>query len=563
MKRLLALCLGLLVTCATFGQGFTVENYQVDIYISEQGYFDVVETYDLHFAMYKHGIYRDIQTRYDLLTFENKQEVRQIKIRNVEVPNYKFESSGLFEQKITGNAQIKIGDPNKTIIGLQHYEISYRVYNAFLHDPEASRFYWNIKPTNWYPTFYDVDFRIHFPEGAGVSASDYFVYAGSIGLDTPSDNFDITLSGNTLTAQSKDGFMSLYGESVTVLLNFKPGIIQEIKPKWPFWSKNGWMLIIGGLVLGFYLLWKKYGKDKRVTTTTTYYPPEGIDPAMVGFLINDSEDTTDLISLIPYWGAKGYLKMEEIQKNGWLSKGDTLITKLKNLPGDAPKYQTKLFRGLFSSSSDNKVAVSSLKDSFYTTMNMAKSSLKDSAQKYYEPKSRAVRKMVAFALFFLTIGLTVAFLYFWNWQAAVSMVICGVVLTILNIYMIKKNTKGNAIFSEIKGFKEFIKTAEANKLKMLLGESPVYFESTMGYALAFGYFNRWAKKFDDLNVKPPDWYSYSSGSHQYGMRSFSNSFSNTMSSARATMVSSPSSSGSGGGGGSSGGGFGGGGGGSW
>lgn len=102
--------------------------------------------------------------------------------------------------------------------------------------------------------------------------------------------------------------------------------------------------------------------------------------------------------------------------------------------------------------------------------------------------------------------------------------------------------------------------AEENKLKMLLKDSPTYFESTMSYALAFGLFDKWAKKFETLDLQPPNWYSSSAG--VLSMHHFSNSFSNSIASAKTTMVSAPSSSSSSGGG-SSGGGFGGGGGGSW
>jgi uncharacterized membrane protein len=142
------------------------------------------------------------------------------------------------------------------------------------------------------------------------------------------------------------------------------------------------------------------------------------------------------------------------------------------------------------------------------------------------------------------------------------MFVSFVVLFVLNIFMIKKNKKGDAIFSELKGFREFIKTAEENKLKMLLKESPVYFETTMGYALAFGAFAVWAKKFAALNLEPPSWYTSAHAHGHFNMNQFSKSFSSAITSAQSTMVSSPSSSGSGGGG-SSGGGFGGGGGGSW
>ena len=129
--------------------------------------------------------------------------------------------------------------------------------------------------------------------------------------------------------------------------------------------------------------------------------------------------------------------------------------------------------------------------------------------------------------------------------------------------MIKKNTDGNEIFAELKGFRQFIKTAEERKLETLIKESPSYFESTMAYALTFGALGAWAKKFEGLDIKPPDWYHSHSGSF-HSMNSFSNSFSKTITSTSSTMVSTPSSSGSGGSsGGSSGGGFGGGGGGSY
>ena len=117
------------------------------------------------------------------------------------------------------------------------------------------------------------------------------------------------------------------------------------------------------------------------------------------------------------------------------------------------------------------------------------------------------------------------------------------------------------MLSELKGFRQFIKVAEENKLKMLIKDDPGYFENTMGYALAFGMFDKWARKFEALHVPPPQWYT--SPSHNVlSMHNFSKSFSSSMAMAKSNMVSSPSSSGSSGGG-SSGGGFGGGGGGSW
>lgn len=544
-----------------YSQGFSVENYSVEIHISPKGYFDVVERYDITFSQYKHGIYRDIQTSYTIDDIEGKPEKRDIKISNVEVPNHIFETSGAFARKLEGYLRIKIGDPNKTIIGPQHYEIRYRVSNAFLYEEDATLFYWNIKPTNWLATFKAVQFTIFLPENSAVGMDDCFVYSGVYGTTALSEDFDVRISNGQFAGTSFPDVRSNYGDSVTVLIKLPPGSIKVIKPFWPFWTDYGWTLILGLLILGFYLTWRKYGKDERVTTTISYYPPENLDPAMAGFLINDSEDSTDLIALIPYWGSKGFIKMEEIDKKGWLAKDDTRITKLRDLPPNSPDYELKFFNGLFGHGTRDEVLISSLKDKFYTIMNSAKVKLKNAAQRYYEPESKSVQTRTGCSLVVLIVLFTPLLLYMWGLMAAVAMFVCGVILLIFNIFMIKKNKKGDRIFSELKGFKQFIKTAEENKLKMLISESPVYFESTMGYALAFGAFNSWAKKFEALSVNPPEWYSTTSPGI-YNMHSFSNSFSSAISSTRSTMVSAPSSSGSSGGG-SSGGGFGGGGGGSW
>jgi uncharacterized membrane protein YgcG len=561
MKKLIFLLLTVFLGYSVYSQGFKVENYEVDIYINSEGYFDVIENYDLNFTQLKHGIYRNIQTHYDLENFEGKMETRDIDISEIEVPGRQFEATPRFFRKLEGAVNIKIGDPDKTISGPQHYQIKYRVKNAFLFEPAMTRFYWNLKPTQWEPPFQKIKFRIHLPEGMSIDLHDFHIYSGYTGNTEESTEFEMSYDDGVISGTSKDGFKSYTGDAVTVLLNLAPQSIKEIKPLWPFWNKNGWMLIAGLLVGGFYMLFRKYGKDDSVTTVISYYPPEKMDPAMAGFLINDREDTSDLISLIPYWGAMGLLEMKEIKSTSWLAKNDTQITKLNYIPADAPDYQKKIFNGLFSGGSSKTVLISSLKDSFYTTMSGAKDQLKKAAQPYYEPRSKAVKKITGGLMILIAVLLFPFILYFWGILAAVIITILCVVLLILNTFMIKKNTRGNVAMAELKGFKQFIKTAESNKLKMLLSETPLYFESTMAYALTFGFFDDWVKKFNDLNIKPPEWYSGIDGGHS-SMNNFSKSFSSTMSSASSTMVSSPSSSSSGGGG-SSGGGFSGGGGGSW
>ncbi|KJJ37369.1 hypothetical protein MB09_14600, partial [Aequorivita vladivostokensis] len=530
-------------------QDFIVNKCVVDIHISEEGYFDVVENYDLTFTAHKHGIYRNIITNYDLFTEDGTREKRKIKIRKIDVPDHNFEADFDFVQKLSDKLQIKIGDKDKTIIGPQHYEIKYRVYNAFLFEELRIWFYWNIKSEEWNTVFEEIDFNIQVPENADVGLDDIFIYAGFKGGTLVSPDFDIAYEDGVFRVESLPRFKSYSGQNVTVLLNLPPDSIKEIKPWWPFWTDYGWTLILGSMLVVFYFVWKKYGKDDRVVATTSYFPPSGMDPAMAGFLIDDTEDTQDLIALIPYWGSRGIITMEQIPKKGWFGKDDTKLTKLKPLPDGAPDYERKIFDGLFgrsASSSKQEVLVSSLKDSFYTKMASAKALLKARAQIYYDQEAKKMQTRTIVGTLLIAAILFFLFISNWGLIAALAVIPVTIFLLFMSVYMVKKNAKGNAALSELKGFKNFIKIAEENKLKMLLRDSPSYFETTMGYALAFGLFESWAKKFEALNLQPPSWYTSSTGA--FTMHNFSRSFSDSISTAQSTMVSSPSSSSSGGGG---------------
>jgi len=559
MKKSTFLFLLFFAQLTVHAQDFTVTSYSVDITIHEEGYFDVIEKYNIFFDTPTHGIFRDIQISYDLLTEDDKRETRKIKLSDIEVPGYKFEAPSAFGQKLSKNAQIKIGDADITLEGPQQYEIRYRVENAFLHEKDAIQFYWNIKPSDWYAPFNKIDFKVHLPSGVTLAEGDYFLYSGTVGQALPTTDFETTYSNGIFSGTTKLDVVSFDGEAVTVLLKLPLGTIKEIKPFWPFWTNYGWIVLLSLVYIAFHAIWKRHGKDDHVTTTTSYYPPEGMDPAMVGFLIDDSGDMADLISLIPFWASQGYLTIEEIDEKGWFAKDDTRLTKLKDLEADLPFYQQQLFNGLFAS--ETEVLVSSLKEKFYTTMGTAHGSLNDAAQIYYVNKSRRIKNFTIAGLVVLIFILTPFFLFFWGIIAAILVAVSLIFLMIMSQFLIKKNKEGTMILSELRGFKQFIKVAEENKLKMLLKEDPTYFESTMSYALAFGMFDKWAEKFEELNLQPPTWY-YSSTGRIMTMNHFSQSFHNSIKSAQSTMVSSPSSSG-GSGGGSSGGGFGGGGGGSW
>jgi len=560
MKKFILLSAFLFACILVSAQGFVVKNFTADFYLNAEGYFDVVENYDVEFLQPKHGIFREILTDYTLQNADGKPEKRHLVVENIEVPGNHFEISSKLEQRFNDKIEIKIGDKDEFVNGLQHYEIKYRVYNALLFENDMVQFYWNIKPNGWQAIFQQISFNIHTPEGAVLSPENCFVYAGNTGNTTISADFEYQYSNGIFSAKSPQYFFSTPGQDVTVLVKLPKNLIRENFITVPLWQKYGWLGILALLLFIFWLVWLKYGKDEKAIAFTSYYPPRGIDPAMAGYLINDKDDASDLIALIPHWASQGFIEIEEIPKSGIFGKADMKLTKLETPPVTIPEYEQKMFSGLFNIWGDS-VLISSLTNSFYVVMNQSKKALKEHAQKYYEAQSNKVMKITMGIAIALGVILCPILLFTFGIVAAISATVTCVFIAFMSFFLQKKNRKGNEIYSELKGFKQFIKLAEVDRIKALIEQDPNYFEKTMSYALAFGLLDQWARKFDALDIAPPNWY-HSSGTRMTGMYASSKSFSHNISSAQSAMVSSPSSSSSSGGG-SSGGGFGGGGGGSW
>lgn len=132
-------------------------------------------------------------------------------------------------------------------------------------------------------------------------------------------------------------------------------------------------------------------------------------------------------------------------------------------------------------------------------------------------------------------------------------------------YLPKRTKYGNEILGKLRGFKNFLETAEKEKLETMVMEDPTYFYDILPYTYVLGVSDKWIKKFESISLQAPTWYD---SPNAFDIGIFGTFVRTTMSSAQSAMSSSPSSSSSGGsggssGGGSSGGGSGGGGGGSW
>ena len=143
-------------------------------------------------------------------------------------------------------------------------------------------------------------------------------------------------------------------------------------------------------------------------------------------------------------------------------------------------------------------------------------------------------------------------------------IICLAIMFASRQCLTKRTQYGIELVGKIRGFKNFLETAEKSKLEDLVNDNPTYFYDILPYTYVFGISKKWVSKFESIAIEPPSWYDTNNAAFNVAM--MSTFMDKTMVSATSALVSSPSDSSGGGGfsgGGSSGGGSGGGGGGSW
>lgn len=152
-----------------------------------------------------------------------------------------------------------------------------------------------------------------------------------------------------------------------------------------------------------------------------------------------------------------------------------------------------------------------------------------------------------------------------------SLIVLGITfaLTVFNIALVsvmdKRTELGVKYLGKILGLKNFIETAEKDRLEALVHDDPQYFYKILPYAYVLNVTDVWSKKFESIAMENPSWYV---GPSRMNTFLWMNHFNRAMNTFSSSMTSVPQSRGRagggfGGGGGFSGGGFGGGGGGRW
>jgi hypothetical protein len=326
--------------------------------------------------------------------------------------------------------------------------------------------------------------------------------------------------------------------------------------------------------------WRRYGRDpRRLPVAARYEPPEGLTPAEVGTLADNSPDMRDITATIVDLAVRGYLRVEEKQEErlfGLVSSTDYTLSLLKPTPEwkDLATHERHLLLNVFATTLRDPdadpaapiaaVDVSDLKNRFYRNVPKIKDQIFQRLieRGFYRRRPDNVR-----GWFLMAAGITL-FASIWiagffelGGAGMLAGILSAVVVAVFGWFMPARTVQGTRALEQVLGFEDFLDKVEGDRYERIRS-SPQMFERFLPFAMALGVERNWAKAFENIYTTQPSWYV---GGRYAGFdtRLFASSLNGLSQSAGSAMTSAPRSSGGSGsgGGGSSGGGFGGGGGG--
>jgi uncharacterized membrane protein YgcG len=588
-------------------QAFKFESFSGNYYLDKNSENDstmrVQETLVAVFPDYdqNHGILRAIPERYKNHTLS----LKNISVTDESGKPYQFSSSNNNNNKV-----LKIGNPSSYVHGRVIYKINYEMQDITSYYPDHDELFWDINGDQWEQPFNTVTANIHIAKQLVNGLQDQRrCYAGivdsvtqncSITLVSPPNETYITASANSLQPR----------QTLSIVLAFKPGTFNQKSTAIKKEEQRVKIQLVFGIIAAtippvwafvfMFRRWRQFGNDPkgRGVIIPEYEPPKDFDVLNSDYLMNQKLRNVAITAAIIEAAVNGYLTIYEIPKSGLFGKKDYEL-ELKSVPQNASEEKLGALSIIFGDqlqlTPGTKIKLSDIKKSISRRQSIATKmkGLEDvlatnlTRKGYFIKNPKTVKNgyiIWVVVMFFLCwfLGFLAVSLQLLPLGALVAGIgVAAVIVFLFSFIMPARSEAGVAAYDALLGLKDYIKLAEADRLKFLQSPEgaeklPVagqfdpktpeakvkLFEKLLPYAMLFNLEKDWAKQFNDIYTSPPSWYqggNWSAFNAGYLVGSL-----NDFGTSTTQSFSSPSdSSGSGFSGGGAGGGGGGGGGGGW
>ena len=527
-------------------------DYEVNVNVNENNSYDYEEKLTIDYITPHHGIYRYIP-------------INGSRISGISVPGYEYE---VYSQN--GYNVLKIGSGSYTLTGENDYLINYSLALYDDENTEKDMLLINLIPTDWETDIANAHGTVILPKETDLSKLE--VFSGSYGTEGNEDNVSVEVdeAARRITYFASN-LPAHHGISIALEL---PEGYWVGAPE--FGKVSPWNILMAVLgPIGAIILWYLYGRDKHMVKTLEFYPPEGLSPGEVGYIIDGKADKEDIVSTIVYLADRGYMTIEEATSN------EFIFTAIASPGMDEPSYVRTIYNGIFKNGDRDRAVSNDLGTSFGRKFQQATqqlASMYKGSQAINRPESKTARIGAAFAAIMPAYAFTTwigsyggedrMFSFVWaaahilastaimcsvydrirttskvktvlKTMAAIWFFTIGLVLlpasapfeisspaegigklllmsgllfvgTLVSMFFsvisIAKTDRYTDLIGRTLGFRDFIKTAELDKVKELVEQDPEYFYHIIPYAYVFGLTDKWIKHFENIPVVQPNWY---------------------------------------------------------
>ncbi|NCD00710.1 DUF2207 domain-containing protein [bacterium] len=446
----------------------------------------------------KHGIFRSVPTKTKTPDKTILNPITLISITNFKNKSIKHSTS------INGDVITwKIGDPNKTISGVNNYKIKYSVKNIIREQESFDEFYWNILGNFWDLEIDNFEAKIIFPENFNKKEIDLEYYSGKL---EENKNFPVGIKwidSQTLVLEVHKTIAKENG--ITLSASFPKGKITHIEQEKleKYYNSSSLISLLGGKIFLFFfiippfiiliiLLLIKRKKEKenpfhKKSVVPQYDIPNNLDPFLIGF-INKKQtlESRFITASIIRLATLNLITITENEKKKFFSSTSSLEFKKTNNLENLEKIsdiEKHMYNNFLFSKGDTVTNSELKKKATFISTELKKITEKNLFEQGYTKKEVNKKK----AILYIIILLGLFFISFPSF----------IILLIFNKIIFNNLTeKGQELVWKIKGFKMYMETAETERHKFYEKEN--IFMKLLPYSIAFGTVKKWAKKMSDI-----------------------------------------------------------------
>ncbi len=542
----------------------------------------------------RRGIIREFPTHYRHLGSNYVVSFQILKVLQDGVPaEYELEHA-------SNGQKVLIGGENLLTPGKHTYIIEYatnRQLGFFSHQDEL---YWNVTGNGWRLPIDKAEVVVHLPAGIENKDITAEAYTGYYGEQETNYTHSIHFAAQNTQGNRALGPYIYFAttkplrplEGITIAVTWPKGVVTE--PSWTtklywFFADNALLILIFLVLclLGIFYLhcWHLMSvADRPGTIIPRFYPPAGMMPSAVAALLQkkflDPMLAPDIVNL----AVSGYITISTTTRLWGLSSDYTLTTTkdLKEWIAADPHWQSSydgmLMSALFSKGNVIKMTQSN-RAIIKNAIDVAQENSRLSRYLINLPVPPAMQ--IGFFAALLALGFGIVSLWLPHYEQdfmgiettalyVLVLILVGCGVSLFSHWFKIYSPDGKKLRDEIEGFKMYLSTVEAERMKVIGSpptKTPELYEKYLPYAMALGVDAQWTLQFDRVFAElARQGHAYVPGWYMGRGRFYSHDFSSSLHSSLTTAISSStrapgSSSGSGGRGFSGGGGGGGGGGG--